>query len=172
MKVMRKSIVLAVFALVLPALCMGQTMFPLVDADRVMYALNMMKHAIMVGSSDRFAFIADENFDAGGSRSGLEFARTTLDSVFQVAESRELVFTKAPENPFGAFWDFSIENIELSMTGDSCIVVCDLKLYAAPMINSEILSMSDTLLFRKPGNSWRLMKSTNLIDFLGQGVAK
>jgi hypothetical protein len=146
-----------------------QTIVSLSDTSKVLLLVDLLRHGVLESSSEKVLDATAEEVTLNKASVNREQFKQYVESVFETGESRQTVFPNQTPGRFGAFWDFSLDNANLFFSGDTCVVTCDIRLFASPQVNGQIKSTVDTLVAVKNGNSWRIETITNLFDFLIEG---
>jgi hypothetical protein len=180
MRKIKLTLAIWIAALGICSVTIAQSMAFLSDTDRVQLAIDQIRAAVRYCTTEKLMEIVGQEMQIGSDTLSNIEVSILADSVFAEAESRKADALMPAGLPYGALWDFEIKVDSVEFSGDSCTVVCALKLYASTDTRGEICSAAlqdsgsstDTLVFTKPEYVWLLSSCGNLFTFLGSGGEK
>ncbi len=136
------------------------------DSDAVSFRLDQLRRIVMDGHSASIEDIMAADCRTGGIDRAKSDAAALIDSAFASVSKRATTLPRPSTIPFNGFWDFDIQDANITINGDSAFVSCRLILHAQKTSDGSEYSMTDRLLFVREELGWKLAECSNLFKFL------
>jgi len=155
-----------ILGIILISQASGQGLMRIGDSEAVSFRLDQLRTIVMNGHSASIEDIMATDFRIGCANHAKSDATVLFDSAFASNSKRTTAFSQPATIQFDGFWDFDIQNVNITIDGDSAYVDCRLILHAQETNDRSEYAAIDHLLFVKSEFGWKLSGCNNLFDFL------
>jgi len=171
-KIFSISVLLTIiFLLIQGRQIFSQSFIQLSDKDKIELAIDHIRKGIQQQKAYKILEVAQESVKVKERLLNKDELKSSLENLFSTSNKRIFYQQKPPNSILKNFWDFDISDIHLNISGDNCIVNCNLYLWAAKpdkKDTSQIVGrrISERMVFKKMEKVWVLTEVNNLLEFL------